>query len=104
MDAFQDRVAVITGGGSGIGAAMARVFADEGMRIVLADIETEAMDTVAASLPTDVLCVRTDTSKLHEVRALADQAFERFGAVHVDCNNAGVGMFGPIASMTQPDR
>jgi NAD(P)-dependent dehydrogenase (short-subunit alcohol dehydrogenase family) len=96
MDTLSGRVAVITGGGSGIGAAMARAFAREGMRIALADIEPAAMEEVAAQIGGDVLRVRTDTSKLGDVRALADRVVAHFGAVHVVCNNAGVGYFGPI--------
>jgi NAD(P)-dependent dehydrogenase (short-subunit alcohol dehydrogenase family) len=103
MDSLSGRVAVITGGGSGIGAAMARAFAGEGMRIVLADIEPAAMDAVAATIGGDVLTVRTDTSNLDDVRTLADRAFAHFGTVHVICNNAGVGFFGPLEATTHRD-
>jgi NAD(P)-dependent dehydrogenase (short-subunit alcohol dehydrogenase family) len=103
METFSGRVAVITGGGSGIGAAMAHAFAREGMRIVLADIEEAAMRSVAASIGGDVLTVQTDTSKLEDVEALADRAFAHFGAVHVVCNNAGVGSFGLIETTTHRD-
>lgn len=103
METLNRRVAVITGGGSGIGAAMARAFAREGMRIVLADIEEQPMQAVAARLGGDVLTVRTDTSKLEDVQALAERAFAHFGAVHIVCNNAGVGSFGLIQDTTHRD-
>jgi NAD(P)-dependent dehydrogenase (short-subunit alcohol dehydrogenase family) len=103
METLNGRVAVITGGGSGIGAALAHAFAREGMRIVLADIEDKAMQKVAASIGGDVLTVKTDTSKLAEVEALAERAFAHCGAVHVVCNNAGVGSFGLLQDTTHRD-
>jgi len=106
MDAFQGRVAVITGGGGGIGAAMARAFAARGARLVLADVDPVAMATVAEALRaggTDVLTVATDVTSLDSVRALADAAERRFGAVHVVCSNAGVATFGEIVSSTHAD-
>ncbi len=103
MKELSGRVAVITGGGSGIGAAMAHAFAREGMRIVLADVETPAMERVAASIGGDVLSVPTDVSKLEDVQRLAERAFAHFGAVHLVCNNAGVGAFGGIETMTHRD-
>lgn len=103
MDTLTGRVAVITGGGSGIGAAMAHAFAREGMRIVLADIEDAPMQRVAASIQGDVLTVKTDTSKLEDVQALAERAFAHFGAVHVVCNNAGVGSFGLVQDTSHRD-
>ncbi|HYR96705.1 MAG TPA: SDR family NAD(P)-dependent oxidoreductase [Candidatus Binatus sp.] len=106
MDEFQGRVAVITGGGGGIGAAMARAFAARGARLVLADVDPAAMATVAEALRaggTDVLTVATDVTSLDSVRALADAAERRFGAVHVVCSNAGVATFGEIVSSTHAD-
>jgi NAD(P)-dependent dehydrogenase (short-subunit alcohol dehydrogenase family) len=103
MDTLNGRVAVITGGGSGIGAAMARAFVSEGMRVVLADIDPAAMDEVAAAIGGDVLTVPADTAKLDDVRAVAERATAHFGAVHVVCNNAGVGFFGPIETTTHRD-
>jgi NAD(P)-dependent dehydrogenase (short-subunit alcohol dehydrogenase family) len=106
MDEFRGRVAVITGGGGGIGAAMAAAFAARGARIVLADLDAQAMERVAATLPvarTDILTVPTDVTRLESVRALAAAITARFGGVHIVCNNAGVATFSEIADATHAD-
>jgi NAD(P)-dependent dehydrogenase (short-subunit alcohol dehydrogenase family) len=106
MDDFRGRVAVITGGGGGIGAAMARAFAARGARIVLADLNEGAMAGVAKDLAVagaEVVTVPTDVTSLESVRALADTAERRLGAVHIVCNNAGVATFGEIADSTHAD-
>src|SRR4029453_11604444 len=105
-DPLKDRVAVITGGGSGIGAAMAAAVGVGGARVVLADIDPGALERTAATLTasrTEVLTVRTDVGDLAQVRALADAAGARFGAVHVVCNNAGVAVMGAQADATHAD-
>jgi NAD(P)-dependent dehydrogenase (short-subunit alcohol dehydrogenase family) len=106
MKEFQDRVAVVTGGASGLGRAMALRFAREGMKIVLADVQADALKkTVAefeqARIP--VLGVRTDVSKGRHVEALADKAFKTFGDVHILCNNAGVAPGGRVWEQTAKD-
>lgn len=90
---FQGRVAVVTGAASGIGKALCERFAREGMRIVMADVEHERLKHAAAdveALGAEVLFVRTDVSRADDLSALRDATLERFGAVHVLCNNAGV--------------
>jgi len=87
------RVAVITGGASGIGRGMAEVFAAAGMKIVLADVDEARVVATARALEksgAEVLPLRTDVSKQAEVDLLARRALDTFGAVHVVCNNAGV--------------
>lgn len=87
------RVAVVTGAGSGIGRALAKHAAGEGMRVVIADVEFDALEETAAEVETagaEVLVVPTDVSRADQVDKLANAAYERFGAVHVLCNNAGV--------------
>jgi NAD(P)-dependent dehydrogenase (short-subunit alcohol dehydrogenase family) len=87
------RVAVVTGAASGIGYGLATRFGAEGMRVVLADVEQGALDEAAARLSADgveVEPVPTDVTDAAQVEALAEAAFQRFGAVHVVCNNAGV--------------
>ena len=106
MDSFKDRVAVVTGGGSGIGRALALAFAREGARVVLADVDEAAMDRVAGearALGVDALGVRTDVSDLTSVQALAARAWQVFGAVHVLCNNAGVALWGGLERATHHD-
>lgn len=90
---FQGRVAVVTGAASGIGKALCERFAREGMRIVMADVEHERLKHAAAeveAIGTEVLPVRTDVSRPDDLSHLRDATLERFGAVHVLCNNAGV--------------
>jgi NAD(P)-dependent dehydrogenase (short-subunit alcohol dehydrogenase family) len=96
MDDLKDKVAVVTGGASGIGLAIVKEFAEEGMRVVVADVDDAALATAKAELRQDhdderTMVVRTDVTNLESVTSLADTVFERFGACHVLCNNAGVG-------------
>jgi NAD(P)-dependent dehydrogenase (short-subunit alcohol dehydrogenase family) len=86
-------VAVITGGASGIGRALAHAFAARGMHIVLADIDEQQMRAVEAELAeggTEVLPIVCDTATEPSVQALAEATMAHFGAAHVVCNNAGV--------------
>lgn len=97
MREFEGRVAVVTGGASGIGFSLASAFAAEGMKVVLADIEAPALDEAVGKLAAsgaDVIGVVTDVSDGAQVQALADAAVASYGAVHVLCNNAGVGAGG----------
>ncbi|MGW1783977.1 SDR family NAD(P)-dependent oxidoreductase [Streptomyces sp. NPDC002143] len=104
MSGFTDlsgRTAVVTGGASGIGAGIARRLAAEGMNIVIADIEQEALDRVCDELYAHG--VRTDVRDADSVHALADSTLKKFGAVHVVVNNAGVGPMAKIADMELTD-
>lgn len=106
MQKLEGRVAVVTGAGSGIGRGLARRFAAEGMHLVLADVEAGALGAVEAELAATgarVISQTTDVSQLAQVEALAAAALERFGAVHVVCNNAGVVTAGPAHLLTQQD-
>jgi NAD(P)-dependent dehydrogenase (short-subunit alcohol dehydrogenase family) len=106
MELTKGQVAVVTGGASGIGLALAERFAGAGLDLVLADVQEDALATATAQLEArgvSVLPLRVDVSKEAEVQRLAEQTIERFGAVHVVCNNAGVAgrgdpWFGPISS------
>jgi NADP-dependent 3-hydroxy acid dehydrogenase YdfG len=101
MEQLSGKVAVITGGASGIGRAMAQRFRDDGMQVVIADVEQGALDATASEL--GVHGVRTDVSDADSVEALAAAVIERYGAVHLLCNNAGVGGGGRIANQTLKD-
>ena len=106
MQELKDRVAVITGGASGIGLAMAKRFAREGMKLALADVEEDTLRRVEqefrkAGIP--VLAIRTDVSRSHDMERLAEKTLATFGAVHVVCNNAGVAPSGAVWENTVAD-
>jgi NAD(P)-dependent dehydrogenase (short-subunit alcohol dehydrogenase family) len=109
MTEFRGKVAVVTGAASGIGRALAERCAREGMRVVLADVEPDALELAVAELRRDgyssVLGVVTDVARSESVEALAREAVSAFGQVHLVCNNAGVlgGRPGPIWEATYND-
>jgi NAD(P)-dependent dehydrogenase (short-subunit alcohol dehydrogenase family) len=93
MKDFAGRIAVITGGASGIGLGMSRAFAARGMKLVIADLDEEKLDSVVkefTSRGAQAVGEVCDVSKLEAVESLAEKALKNFGAVHVACNNAGV--------------
>ncbi|MHA2006231.1 MAG: SDR family NAD(P)-dependent oxidoreductase [Promethearchaeota archaeon] len=99
MKEFKDKVAVITGAASGIGLGIARRAVKEGMKVVLADIEKDALDQVEQELKSsgaEVISVVTDVSKLENIENLAQKTIETFGEVHLLCNNAGVAAPGAL--------
>ena len=99
MEQLEGRVAVITGGGSGIGEGFARACHDAGMRVVVSDIEEEQAMRVANSireLGGEAIGLRTDVSDAASVQELADRAYEEFGEVNLLCSNAGVMMVAPL--------
>ncbi len=106
LTSLKDRAAVVTGGASGIGRALALLFAREGAHVVVADLDEAGMaETVAGvgKAGRRGLAVKTDVSRLTDVHALAERAFGEFGAVHVVCNNAGVALWGGLESATHKD-
>src|SRR6478609_4837601 len=89
MRELQDRVAVVTGGASGIGRALAHRFVAEGMRVVLADVEAEPLAATVAELEAggaDVVGGQADVAVAADVEAMRERALATFGAVHVVCN------------------
>jgi NAD(P)-dependent dehydrogenase (short-subunit alcohol dehydrogenase family) len=93
LDTFAGKVAVVTGGGSGIGRGIARVLAEAGMKLVIADTQDDGASGTIAEIEVaggEAIAVHTDVSQLESVQALADAAYRHYGAVHVLCNNAGV--------------
>jgi NAD(P)-dependent dehydrogenase (short-subunit alcohol dehydrogenase family) len=106
MRDLKGKVAVVTGAASGIGRAMAERFGREGMKIVLADVEEKAlMETRDAFLKAGVeaIAMIVDVSRPEQVEALAHRAFDKFGATHVVCNNAGIGVGGFTWELSQAD-
>jgi NAD(P)-dependent dehydrogenase (short-subunit alcohol dehydrogenase family) len=102
----EGRVAVVTGAASGIGLGMARAFTGAGMKVVLADIEQAPLDEAVSELSSaghEVMALRTDVSELPQIEALAAATMDHFGAVHVLCNNAGVGTSGPVGQTSMED-
>jgi len=106
MDAISGKVAVITGGASGIGFATAKALAAKGAKLVIADIEATALNKAVAELSSSgakaegVLC---DVADLGSVQNLAQRAFSKMGAVHILFNNAGVALNGHIVNMKHSD-
>lgn len=105
MNDFAGKTAVVTGAASGIGRAMAERFLVEGMKVVLADVEADALGRTERELAGSgtVAALRTDVSKAEEVQALADFALRTFGRVNLLCNNAGVGIGGAVWEHTVRD-
>jgi NAD(P)-dependent dehydrogenase (short-subunit alcohol dehydrogenase family) len=106
MEDLAGKVAFVTGGASGIGLAMAQSFAGDGVKLVLADIEVDALEKAERDLResgAEVVGVRCDVSDRASVEAAAERAFEAFGKVHVVCNNAGVAPSGALDETTAED-
>jgi NAD(P)-dependent dehydrogenase (short-subunit alcohol dehydrogenase family) len=104
MSALQDlsgRVAVVTGGASGIGKGIARQLIAEGATVIIADIERDALERTAGEI--GAIGVETDVSDATSVQALAKEALNRFGTVHIVCNNAGIGPMAAVADLTLDD-
>ena len=106
MKDLAGKVVFVTGGGSGLGLAMARAFAGEGAKIVLADVDAQALaaaeqDFVGRNVP--VLTIELDVTDRVAFEAAAAKAAEHFGAIHVLCNNAGVFRGGPLDNVTYAD-
>jgi len=100
------RVAVVTGGGSGIGRGMALAFADEGMHVVVADIEADAAQKVASEVGergVRALALHADVSQRSSMEQVAERTYAEFGAAHLLCNNAGVYISGALQTRTYAD-
>lgn len=98
---FAGATAVVTGGASGIGKGIATVLREAGSNVVVADRDEDALEATATEL--DALAVPTDVTDPASVAGLAERTVASFGAVHVVCNNAGVGPFGSIEQMSLAD-
>jgi len=106
MQDVTGKVAVVTGGASGIGRGMCRAFAGAGMKVVVADLDPDRIAATVEELQgngAEAVGAGCDVSKLEEVEALAKTALDSFGAVHVLCNNAGIGIPTPTLNMKLED-
>ena len=106
MQDFQGKVAVVTGAASGIGLATSTRFAQEGMKVVMADIQADALAVAVDDLRAqdlEVTGVPTDVTRLEQVEALASAALDAYGAVHIVHNNAGVVRGGTLEELTLED-
>lgn len=106
MRELAGRTAVVTGGASGIGRALVERFAEEGMNVVVSDVDESGIDAgVAAALARGVgaIGVRSDVAQRGDVEALAAATIDAFGAVHVVCNNAGVVVGGRVEELTEEE-
>ena len=106
MELSKGHVAVVTGAASGIGAGIARACARRGLRVVLADIESGPAQALARELEdsgAEALAVRTDVTRAEDLEALAEATYERFGAAHLLCNNAGVAQGGTLHEFSDKD-
>jgi len=106
MNEFNNKTAVVTGAASGIGLELAKLFAEQGMNVVLADIEQDKLDAAVSTIETlgaQAIGVLTDVGSAESVEALYQAAASRFGSVQVLCNNAGVFTGGHVWEQTVDD-
>ncbi len=101
MHRFGDKVAIVTGAASGIGAATARKLHDEGARLLLGDVDEAGLDVVAKELDADrVGTFNVDVAELEQVEAFTEAAITRFGRLDIVFNNAGIGSYGRTPDLT----
>ncbi len=104
MNRLANQVAIVTGGASGIGAASARRFAEEGARVVIADLDREKGTALAAELGPERACFQsTDVTDQARIAAMVERAFTEYGRLDVLMNNAGIGSFGRTEDLTEED-
>jgi acetoin reductase-like protein len=100
---LKDKVAIVTGGARGIGEAIVRAYAEEGAKVVIADVEVAKAEELARSLGAAAIAVRLDVRDKDQIAAAVAKAVETFGGIDILVNNAGVFNMGPIAELTEAD-
>src|ERR1700674_5146320 len=103
MGQLEGKVAIVTGAGSGIGRAIALGFAAEGASVVVADVNSDTAEAVAAEIGAQGLAVKCDVSQTPEVDAMVEAAVERFGRLDILVNNAGRARGGAVSRMSDED-
>ena len=103
MGQLEGKVAIVTGAGSGIGRAIALGFAAEGASVVVADVNSDTAEAVAAEIGAAALAVKCDVSQTPDVDAMVEAAVERFGRLDILVNNAGRARGGPVSRMSDED-
>ncbi|MBF68314.1 MAG: short-chain dehydrogenase [Gammaproteobacteria bacterium] len=106
MQNVEGKVAFITGGASGLGLAMARSFTNAGMKVVIADIQDDALEAVANEFSdsnASLITMQVNVTDRDAMEDAASRTVDEFGKVHVVCNNAGVAVSGNVADMTYQD-
>src|SRR5580704_7586674 len=101
MAKLKGKVALVTGGNSGIGLATAKLFATEGAKVIITGRRQEALDEAAKALGSSVLAVQGDVSNLADLDRLFDTIKSKFGHLDVVFANAGFGEFGPLEQVTE---
>jgi len=101
MERLKDKVAVITGGNSGIGLATAKRFQDEGARVAISGRSQKTLDEATASLGNGLLAVQSDVAKLADIDKLFAEVAKKFGKIDVLFVNAGVAKFAPFAASSE---
>ncbi len=100
---LKDKTAIVTGGARGIGEAIVRAYAAEGANVVIADVETDAANALAADIGAKALAVRLDVRDAASIAAMTAAAVAHFGGIDILVNNAGVFNMGPIDEITEAD-
>ena len=106
MKVLRHKIAVVTGGASGLGRSMALAFAREGMRVAIADVDAAGLERVTGefhALGLKALAIHTDVTSAEDVDALAERVVAELGGVHLVCNNAGVALMAPVWETTVAD-
>ena len=103
MKRLAEKVAVVTGGNSGIGLATAQLFRTEGAKVALSGRNQETLDDAVRTIGSDVLAIRADVSKPNEIQRFFTTVAEKWGKIDILFANAGIGKFAPVFDVTETD-